>query len=268
MADRDNSDVNVKVFEPGAVTYEGDLALNYPMARMVSAQTVETWYGVLRPFLTKFHHPTVLDLGCGAGRFSTLIADRFGAAVVSIDLSIAMLRTAVRNSGAGKARYAAAEAERLPLAESSCDVAWLSQVIHHVRDRRACAAELRRVLRPNGFVLIRGTFGDRLDGFPTLFKFFPGSRWFTAKFPTVGEVSAVFEAEGFSLESVQRVQQKTCESLREFAARTKLRADSTLVLLPDSEFEACQTALEEVASSERIPEPVIETIDLMALRLS
>ena len=48
----------------------------------------------------------------------------------------------------------------------------------------------------------------------------------------------------FSLESAQRVRQKTCESLREFAARTKLRADSTLILLPDLEFEACQTALE------------------------
>jgi ubiquinone/menaquinone biosynthesis C-methylase UbiE len=257
-----------KIFEAGAVTYEGDLASNYPMARMVSAEAAETWSGILRSFLTTFHHPTVLDLGCGAGRFSTLIADRLRAAVVGIDPSIAMLRTAVRNSKAGKAWYAAAEAERLPLAESSCDVAWLSQVVHHIRDRRACAAELRRVLRSNGFVLIRGTFGDRLDGFPTLFKFFPGARRLTAKFPTVGEISAVFEAEGFFLESAQRIQQKTCESLREFAARTKLRADSTLVLLPDAEFEACQTALEEAANSERVPEPVIETIELLVLRPS
>jgi SAM-dependent methyltransferase len=255
-------------FEPGAVTYEGDLASNYPMARMVSAETAETWSGVLRPFLTTYRHPMVLDLGCGAGRFSTLIAERFGGAVIGIDPSIAMLKTAMRNSVAGKARYAVAEAERLPFAESSFDVAWMSQVVHHVRDRRACAAEIRRVLRPNGFLLIRGTFGDRLDGFPTLFKFFPGARRLTAKFPTVDEVSAVFEAEGFSLEGDQRVRQKTCEGLREFAARAKLRADSTLVLLPDPEFEACQTALEEAASSEQVQEPVIETIELLVLRPS
>jgi ubiquinone/menaquinone biosynthesis C-methylase UbiE len=257
-----------KVFEPGAVTYEGDLVSNYTTARMVSAEAAETWSGVLKPFLATFYRPTVLDLGCGAGRFSTLIAERFGVTVVGIDPSIAMLRTAARNSKAGKAWYAAAEAERLPLAESSCDVAWLSQVVHHIRDRRACALELRRVIRSNGFVLIRGTFGDRLDGFPTLFKFFPSSLELAAKFPTVGEILSVFETEGFSMENAQRVRQKTCESLREFASRTKLRADSTLILLPDAEFEACQTALEEAANSERVPEPIFETIELLVFRPS
>src|SRR5262249_41104533 len=127
-----------KMFEAGAVTYEGDLASNYPMARMVSAETADTWSGVLRPVLTTFYRATVLDLGCGTGRFSTLISDRFGVTVVGIDPSIAMLRTAVRNSEAGKVQYATAEAERLPLAGSSCDVVWMSQVIHHVRDRKAC----------------------------------------------------------------------------------------------------------------------------------
>jgi SAM-dependent methyltransferase len=260
--------MNERVFEPGAVTYEGNLSSNYPMARMLSAETAHTWAGVLRPFLTTRYRPTVLDLGCGTGRFSTLISDRFGATLVGIDPSIAMLHTAVRNSEAGKVHYAAAEAERLPLAESSCDVAWVSQVVHHIRDRRACAVELHRVLRSNGVVLIRGTFGDRLDGFPTLFQFFPGARQLTARFPTVGEISAVFEAEGFSVESTQRVKQTTCHSLREFATRTRLRADSTLVLLPDSEFDACQTALEEAARSERVPLRVIETIELLVLRRS
>jgi SAM-dependent methyltransferase len=257
-----------KVFEPGAVTYEGDLSSNYPMARMLSTETAETWSGILRSFLTAFYRPIVLDLGCGTGRFSTLISSRFGATVVGIDPSIAMLHTAVRHSEAGKVQYAAAQAERLPLAESSCDVAWMSQVVHHIRDRNGCAAELHRVLRSNGVALIRGTFGDRLDGFPTLFKFFPGARQLTARFPTVGEISAVFEAEGFSLERTQRIQQTTCHSLREFATRTKLRADSTLVLLPDAEFDACQTALEQAASRERVPSPVIETIELLVFRSS
>ena len=162
-----------KGFEPGAVRYERDLSSNYPMARMVSAETADTWSSILRPFLTVCYRPTVLDLGCGTGRFSTLISDRFGAIVVGLDPSIAMLHTAVRNAEAGRVQYAAAQAEQLPLTESSCDVAWLSQVVHHIRDRRACAAELHRVLRSDGVVLIRGTFGDQLDGFPTLFKFFP-----------------------------------------------------------------------------------------------
>ena len=115
-------------------------------------------------------------------------------------------------------------------------------------------------------MLIRGTFGDRLDGFPTLFKFFPSSRELTARFPTIPEIVEVFEAEGFFLEASKRVRQQTCDSLREFASRTKLRADSTLVRLPDWEFDVCQKALEEAALNEQFPSPVVETIELLSLR--
>jgi 2-polyprenyl-3-methyl-5-hydroxy-6-metoxy-1,4-benzoquinol methylase len=260
--------MNERVFAPGAVTYEGDLSSNYPMARMLSAETAQTWAGVLRPCLTTLSRPTVLDLGCGTGRFSTVISDRFGARVVGLDLSLAMLHIAMRHAEAGSIQYAAAHAERLPVAESACDMVWMSQVVHHIRDRRACAAELQRVLRSNGVVLLRGTFGDRLDGFPTLFKFFPGARQLTARFPTVGAISAVFEAAGFSLESTHRMQQTTCHRLQALATRTTLRADSTLVLLPDAEFDACRTTLEEAASRERVPSPVIETMELLVLRRS
>lgn len=256
------------MFEPGVVAYEGDLPSKYPRARMLSNETADTWSNVLKPFLTRFRCPTVLDLGCGTGRFSTLIAKRFGAKVIGLDPSMAMLQNALKGAGDGGISYAAAQAERLPLSTSSCDLVWISQVVHHIRDRRACAAELHRILRPKGITLIRGTFGDRLDGFPTLFKFFPGSRQLTARFPTIPAIVETFEVEGFVLQGSQRVRQKTCHSLREFAERTKLRADSTLLQLPDQEFHTCQTALEEAASCERVPSPVIETIELLILRRS
>jgi len=253
--------------DPHALIYnEGNLSSNYPMARVLSPSTSATWSVVLRPFLAGHRNPTVLDLGCGTGRFSTLIAS-LGAAVIGLDPSVAMLRNS-QPACAGDVCYAAAEAERLPLAAVSCDLVWMSQVVHHIRDRKACVAELRRVLRPHGVVLVLGSFGDRLDGFATLFHFFPSSRELTAKFPTVRQIVEVFEAEGFVLEGTQRVRQRTCDSLREFARRTKLRADSTLVRLPDWEFEACQKALEEAARREQSPSPVVETIELLSLRLS
>lgn len=124
------------------------------------------------------------------------------------------------------------------------------------------------MVRPDGYVLIRGAFGDRLDGFPVFFRFFPGAHRLVAQFPTLSQITASFEAAGFSIESLQRVQQKTCDSLWELAQRTRLRVDSTLLLLPDSEFERCQTALEQAASSEEGRLPVIETLDLFVLRAS
>jgi hypothetical protein len=59
--------------------------------------------------------------------------------------------------------------------------------------------------------------------------------------PAPGNYVASYGSAGFSVEGLQRVQQKTCDSLQEFAARMRLRADSTLILLSDAEFERRQS---------------------------
>lgn len=255
-----------KECEPGSVVYDGAVAAIYPEARAFSAETVETWVSVLRAVLRPSGWTTVLDLGCGTGRFASLIASRFQARVIGIDVSVSMLEQARRLIDSPSVLLLYATAERLPLRNESCDLAWLSQVIHHISGRECCAGELYRVLRPGGCVLIRGVFGDRLDGFPDHFRFFPGAREIVARYPAADQVAASFQAAGFVVESFQSVRQKTCNSLSEFAARTRLRADSTLRLLSDSEFERCQMELEQAAAREATPSPVIETLDLLVLK--
>ena len=68
--------------------------------------------------------------------------------------------------------YLAGHAAAIPVGDGQCGSAWLSTVIHHIPDLRACARELRRVLHPGERVLIRSAFPGRLDGI-TLFRFFP-----------------------------------------------------------------------------------------------
>jgi SAM-dependent methyltransferase len=252
-------------FKPGSIDYNGRIATNYAAARGVSPETADLWSGIVEPFITRKRLATVLDLGCGTGRFSSLFAERFAAHVIGLDPAVAMLRTARQGADRDNLFYAAARAEHLPLADNCCDLAWLSQMIHHVRDRDACARELRRVVRRGRYVLIRGTFADRVDGFPTLLRFFPGTRRIMTQFPDLEEVMAQFRRAGFSVEDLQRVPQKTCDNLAEFAERTRLRGDSTLSLLPDAEFERCQAALERAAREEP-PTPVIEGIELLVLR--
>jgi ubiquinone/menaquinone biosynthesis C-methylase UbiE len=254
-----------KVFQPGSVDYDGAIAASYSSARSYSVETASLWTAVVEPFIAKARPATVLDVGCGTGRFSSLFAERFQARVIGLDPAVAMLRAATNARHRDNLFYAAARGEEIPLRDNCCDLAWLSQVIHHIKDRKACARELRRVLRPGGHVLIRGAFADRLDAFPTLLRFFPGTREFMLQFPTVEQVLADFRSAGFSLERTERIRQQTCDNLAEFAERTRLRADSTLSLLPDAEFERCQAELERAARDEP-PEPVIEIIELLVLR--
>lgn len=64
----------------------------------------------------------------------------------------------------------------------------------------------------------------------------------------------------------RRVEQATAASLREFAARTKFRADTSLALISDSEFAAGQSDIEKAAADEHVSAPVVEKIELMVFQ--
>jgi SAM-dependent methyltransferase len=208
----------------------------------------------------------ILDLGAGTGRFAALFASSFNATVIGIEPSAGMLAVAAHGERPKNLIYLAGTAERIPLADASCDLAWMSQVWHHVRDHRASAKDLHRVVRPGGHVLVRATFGDRLDGFPTLFQFWPASQAICAQLPTLQETIDVFEASGFALVEHRRIQQVTAGSLKEFAIRTRSRADSALALITDAEFQDGQAAIDRAAALEERPIPIVETIELLVFR--
>jgi len=250
-------------FTPGVIDYDGSMASHYPMGRALSAHSAATWRATIAPFLPRKSGLTILDLGSGTGRFSTFLADSFDARVIGVEPARGMRRLAARDAHPTTVAFVGGSAELIPLRDQSCDVAWLSQMLHHVPDRAACAAELRRVVRPTGRVIVRGTFAESPDGFPTLLHFFPGVREIFKDLPAVDETVATFKAHDLHLETHRRVTQQICGSLREFAARNRLRADSSLALLSDEEFETCQTALEDAAAAESQAEPVFETLDLL-----
>jgi ubiquinone/menaquinone biosynthesis C-methylase UbiE len=252
-----------KQFRPGVIDYDGPMSTNYQSGRALSAEAASTWVKIVAPFVHFGVGSRILDLGAGTGRFSALFARTFEAQVIGVDPSKAMLAVAARREKLMNLAYAAGAAERIPLHSESCDLAWLSQVWHHIRDRQACASELRRILFRRGHVLVRGAFGDQLDGFPTLFRYWPATREICRQLPTIQQTIHVFEVIGFAFVEHRRVRQMTCASLREFAERTRVRADTALTLISDAEFQQGQAALERSAAHERLPIPVMEVIELL-----
>jgi ubiquinone/menaquinone biosynthesis C-methylase UbiE len=236
----------------------------YQSGRSLSGAAAAIWTAVVASFLRDCAHPRILDLGSGTGRFSSLFARSLDATVVGVEPSTGMLAVAARQDRHDNLFYLAGSAESLPINRATCDLAWLSHVWHHIRDRSACAKDLSRVVRRGGHVLVRGTFGDRLEGFPALFQFWPATRAICAQLPTINQTVGVFEANGFTLVEHRCIQQETAGSLGEFATRTRARADSALMLISDSEFEEGQMAIEAAASAECEPKPVVEVIELLA----
>jgi SAM-dependent methyltransferase len=108
----------------------------------------------------------VLEVGCGLGALSTLLA-RSGARVHAFDLSPRSIEVARRRAemhGVGDAvELTIAAGEAMPYADESFDVVVGKGVLHHL-DVDLAAPELHRVLRPGG----RAAFTEPLGTNPVI----------------------------------------------------------------------------------------------------
>ncbi len=113
----------------------------------------------------------ILDAGCGSGPLTAELAAR-GAVVSGFDASPAMLELARRRLGPD-ADLRLADLDRpLPYGDGTFDDAVVSLVLHYLRDWTGPLAELRRVVRPGGRVLLSVNH-------PTVYKvFYPGADYF------------------------------------------------------------------------------------------
>jgi SAM-dependent methyltransferase len=94
----------------------------------------------------------VLDLGCGDGTALAVAATQSpGHRYAGIDWSADALRQA-RKRGLTVVRGAVET--RLPVADGVADVVLMSELIEHLVDPDAAVAEVRRVLRPGGSLLL------------------------------------------------------------------------------------------------------------------
>lgn len=108
-------------------------------------------------------HPVVLDLGCGPAMLLPEISRLVpGARLVGVDPSGPMLELARKVlEGAGDLDLLLLEgrAEAIPLGDASVDVVVALKNLHEWEDAPAGMAEVARVLRPGGHLLLRDSNG-------------------------------------------------------------------------------------------------------------
>lgn len=118
---------------------------------------------------------TVLDVGGGPGYFSEAFADR-GFRYIGVEPDPAEMHAAPGTVTAST--YVRASGTALPFADASVDICLSSNVAEHVRQPWRMAAEMLRVTRPGGLVVLSytvwlGPFGGHETG---LWHYLGGAR--------------------------------------------------------------------------------------------
>lgn len=95
----------------------------------------------------------ILDAACGPGFYASALLDA-GAEVVGFDASAAMVEIARTRLGRRVRIDHARLGEPLPYPSASFDLSVCALAIHYVQDAAAAFAELHRVLRPGGALVM------------------------------------------------------------------------------------------------------------------
>lgn len=177
---------------------------------------------------------TILDVGCGTGRWLSELAPQMGLAV-GLDRSLAMLLRVPE--GNGREALVCGSGDEIPLRDSSADFVSCVNVIHHLAAPSAFVSDAARLLRPGGALAIVGLDPHQERDRWYLYDYFPEARGLDLqRYPSTDQLRTWMAASGFEpIETVEveRIQRRFNggEILEDYFLQRK--ASSQLALLTD-----------------------------------
>lgn len=213
-----------------------DFADRFDRGRGLSIAKQILWAGLFEKHLGLYRASRVLDVGCGTGRFSILIAKRFQCSVMGIDPSLSMLIKARAKCPKG-VEWLRGKGEAMPFGEGTFDVCLASQVVQHFQDKPQAFAEICRVLRPGGRVGIRISSHAQLQTILD-YRFFPSALQIERdRLPDIQAVRDMLLAAGFGRMEEHVVRQPLFESTDDYLDKLRNRYASVLFLIPEEEYQ-------------------------------
>lgn len=169
---------------------------------------------------------SVLDVGCGIGGPSRVLATRSGCRVTGIDLVGEYCRVAtmlaLRACRDRSVRYCQASALDLPFGDAAFDVVWTQHASMNIEDKRRLYGEMFRVVKPGGRLLLYDIVAG--PGGPIHFPV-PWARDPAISFLiTAEQLEDELRAAGFDVTTWRDLTEPTREWFRKLRARTRAPA--------------------------------------------
>lgn len=104
----------------------------------------------------------VLEVGAGTGDFIKVLKELFpGTEITGIDPNTDSLETAAKRYP--EVQFFKMQAESLVFKNNAFDVAAISMALHHLSDVPRSLAEMRRVVKSGGWIIVAELFSDNLN---------------------------------------------------------------------------------------------------------
>lgn len=119
----------------------------------------------------------ILDIGCAMGTCAGSIVDMKANKYVGVDISPEYIKLAKKRYPDGA--FEAMDARKLPFEDGSFDLAMFIGVLHHMEEQLAldCLESVRRVLKPNGRIIVAEPVYTSGDWLSTLFLNFDRGKY-------------------------------------------------------------------------------------------
>jgi SAM-dependent methyltransferase len=189
---------------------------------------------------------SVLEIGCGSGRYALQVVETAGCKVIGLDLNAEGIRNAntlaeQRNLSSQIHFQQCDVSQVLPFADKTFDAVFSNDVFCHISGRAALLRELWRVMKPGGRILYSDALvlGGMLSNEEIATRSMIGYYLFVPP----GENEKLLEASGFHLIHVTDTTAKAAEVARRWHDARQRRKSELMELEGQTNFDGLQNFL-------------------------
>lgn len=242
-----------------------EAANRYNAARYLPEDTKTFWMNSLKAVLPQVPIGRCLDLGCGTGRFTAVLAQTFACPVVGVEPSEAMLAVA-RAEAMPDVEWKQGTAEDIPLESGSVGLVFMSQVFHHLNQPQEALREIHRVLTPGGCLVIRNGTEENNEETEWLRCFPEALEIDRQRILSRRALEETVCRQPFDQTTRQTFRQLFAPSYQEYYRKVGQRGLSSLLAISDAAFERGMERFRELVDRQPPDQPVYEPVDVFVFR--